>query len=96
MIDRSVTFLYDTSRTETKRSVSSGTRDTDRPAVIAGQKEARTMQWDIYIAARQQVDEHLRDAARRTAHRAPATERRVSFQIPALMRQVLRTSSRTA
>jgi hypothetical protein len=54
------------------------------------------MNWEIYIAARQQVDEHLRDAERRSAHKAPSTERRFTFHIPALMRQAVRTSSRTA
>lgn len=54
------------------------------------------MNWDIYIAARQQVEELQRDAERRSAHKAPATERRFAIQIPALMRQVVRTSSRTA
>jgi hypothetical protein len=54
----------------------------------------RTMNWEIYMLARETVKEQLRDAEKRSTHAPARTESRFSLRLPVLMRQTARPSSR--
>lgn len=54
----------------------------------------RTMNWEIYMLARETVKEQLRDAEKRSTHAPARTESRFSLRLPVLMRQMARPSSR--
>lgn len=54
------------------------------------------MQWDIYMVAREQSRELVRDAEKSAGRREPGPARRSAFRLPAVFRPAARPSSRAA